>query len=143
MPTPILPDNPQPQPKVNVKPFIPPVSPLANKTPKDKLGIGLSVADGLTRALDTVSTRRMLDQGNHELFLPNSIVKSSPRLGAFEGGVSGLLDFAQHELVKHGHPKLGHAMMLGDIAGDLPWAVNNLTLPDNNIGKSKNRLTNK
>jgi hypothetical protein len=37
----------------------------------------------------------------------------------------------------------GHAMMLGDIAGDLPWAVNNLTLPDNNIGKSKNRLTNK
>lgn len=127
-----LPDAPQPKYSSSQDNFRPPASPLKNPPSGiGKTGLALDVGDALTRALDTISTRRMLDQGNHEMFLPKFIANNPTRLGLMEGGVSALMALGQHELAKHGHPKLGKALVAGDIADDLPWAIHNLYIPNN------------
>lgn len=98
----------------------------------DKLGNILSLANLGTRALDAYSTRRAVGSGNlgnEEVSLPKSIAGSNVGMGLYSGGVA-LGDYLlQRALAKHGHPKLAHALTLGDIGYDLPYGIHNLTLP--------------
>jgi hypothetical protein len=123
----VLPDAPDQK-------FNPPQSPVKQH---DKLGNLLTVGNVLSRALDTYSTRKMLKEGNHEMFLPNSVVDSTPKMAGYSGGVALADWFAQHELAKHGHPKLAHLLTGLDMGSTLPYAINNLTL-----GKAKPKFPN-
>lgn len=124
-----LPDAPDPNVSSSVSPavFQPPPKPQVPKP--DWTGRLLTMADVGTRALDAYSTRRMLQGPNHEKFLPDAISGSNLGMGLYSGGMAGLNWLAQHELQKHGHPKLAHALQAVDIGATLPYALNNLRLP--------------
>jgi hypothetical protein len=96
----------------------------------DRIDFALIASDVAVRTLDTYSTRRMLNQGNHELFLPDCISHSTPAMAAFSGAVVASNVLAARYLIHHHHPKLAKAMLAVDVAQDAPWAVHNLYLPN-------------
>ena len=136
-----LPDAPQPQPDKKEK-FTPPASPLMHPPrPADKLDKSLGIADALTRALDAVSTTRMINRGDRELVLPNAIAKHPAAMAAYSSGVWGAEQLAANLLRKHGHPLLAKMIPTADIAYDLPLGIKNLTLPDENKRKTPTQPT--
>jgi len=132
-----LPDAPEPQqpplygtiPSEPEQKFIPPQFPVNRP---DRFGQALTLGDMLTRGLDAYSTRRMLDRGNKELVLPHALADSKWGMPLYSEGIAGLTALGQHELVRHGHPKLGHLLTMGNIGYDLPLGINNMMLPNRN-----------
>lgn len=88
----------------------------------------LLAADSSMRSLDVYSTHRMLERGNHELFLPSPIAHHSAVLAAYGSGAVLFDSFLRRELLKHGHPRLGRLVVGIDAGQDGFWAVHNLFL---------------
>jgi len=95
----------------------------------DRIDWALLAADAGVRTLDVYSTRRMLQDGNREKFLPGFVVNHTPVLAATEGGAVALNYLAVRFLEKHHHGKLAKIAVSIDIADDAPWAIHNLYLP--------------
>jgi hypothetical protein len=101
----------------------------AAKPHLDKIDWALIATDASVRALDTYSTRWMLDNGNRELFLPKFVANHTPVLAATEGAAVAGNILAARILEHHHHGKLAKLALSIDIAGDAPWAIHNLYLP--------------
>lgn len=84
------------------------------------------------RAFDTWSTRRSLDYGNREKFLPGALVDHTAALSAFEAGFVAVDYYAARGLIRRRHRKLARLLLLADAAQVWPWVIRNLTMPRNN-----------
>jgi len=89
-----------------------------------------------TRALDTYSTRRMLERGNREQTLPRFVVKRTSTMTIFSGAMVAADWWAARKLEQHHHQKLAHILTAVDLAEVLKPAINNLFLPANPPAKS-------
>lgn len=105
--------------------------PDAPKPRLDRIDWALLATDAGARALDAYSTRKMLGNNNHEKFLPGFVANHTPALVVFEGGMVTLNYFAARNLVRHRHPKLAKLVIAADVIQVYPWAIHNLTLPNN------------
>lgn len=103
--------------------------PDAPKPHIDKTEWALLAADAGTRALDVYSTRQMLENGNHEMFLPGFVANHTPALIGVEGGAVALNWWVARRLEAHHRPRMAHIVTMIDISQDAPWAIHNLFLP--------------
>ncbi len=99
------------------------------KPKPDRVEFALLAADAGVRALDVYSTHQMLQNGNHEMFLPGFVAKNPPVMAVGFAGIVGLNYFAARKLERHGHHQMARIVLMVDIAQDAPWAVHNLYLP--------------
>ena len=105
-----LPQAPQPQPKFGIADW------------------SLIATDASVRALDVISTHRMLTQGDHELILPKFIANHTPVMAAYSSGCVASDYFWARTLTKHHHPKLARLVVAVDASQDAFWAIKNITL---------------
>ena len=77
---------------------------------------------------DTASTRWHLGHGFQEDMLPAAIVKTTPRMAAFETGIVVFEAVAARQLVKHHHPKLAKLGLLIDIGFVAPTVAHNFLI---------------
>jgi hypothetical protein len=95
-------------------------------------------ADGIVRALDGYSTERMLKNRcngdlsvpvcNEEIFLPDSITRSSSTLYTYEGAV-WFTELVATRTVARRHRKLAALIPAINIATTLPFVIRNLRAP--------------
>lgn len=141
-PTAINAESPKDAPDLGdgIAPHRPMESPSARE---GRLGTSLKIllaSDAAVRALDGYSTVRMLrnrcngDRSvpvcNEEDFLPDFLTRSNGAIYGYEGAAWLAQALVVHKLAKH-HPRLAKLIPTLDIAGTLPFAVNNLRLPVN------------
>lgn len=100
--------------------------PDAPKPHIDRMEISLLAADAGVRALDVYSTRQMLDNGGHEMFLPNAIASRPAAMAGLEAGDILAVAWLSRRLERHGHARLAHILTAADAAQDAPWAIHNL-----------------
>jgi hypothetical protein len=103
-------------------------APQAPKPALDRIDWSLLASDAAVRSLDTYSTRRMLKQGDHELFLPGFVANHTPVLAGVEAGAVAADYLTARYLVRHHHPRLAGVALMADFAQDAPWAIHNLYL---------------
>jgi hypothetical protein len=89
----------------------------------------LLAADAGTRSLDVYSTRRMLDRGYQEQFLPDAIAQHNATMAAYSGAVVVGNYFISRRIARH-HPRLPRLYLLADVLQNGYFAVHNLTLPE-------------
>jgi len=117
---------------VNAESFVQtlPDAPAGHHQPIGRTDWSLLAADASARALDIYSTHWMLQQGDHEMFLPDAISHHVPVMAAYSAGVVALDWFAMRKLERK-RPRLAHLILASNAVQDGFWALRNLTLkPD-------------
>jgi hypothetical protein len=90
----------------------------------------LLTGDAGVRSLDVYSTHWMLQNGDHEMILPDLIAHHVPVMAAYSGG-SVLFNWWVMRRLEYRHPKLSHTLMMVEIEQDGYYAIHNLFLPRN------------
>lgn len=95
--------------------------------PVRRIDWALFAANASVRALDTYSTRRVLEShSGHELELPGFVVNHDATMAAYSAGAVGLNYLVFRYLRRHGHPVLARTAVAIDTASVAPWAIHNL-----------------
>jgi hypothetical protein len=84
-------------------------------------------ADYSVRILDAVSTRQFMTNPCHCMHEDQlgPIAKSSIGMTAYSLGVATAVEYGAYKLWQHGHPKLAHALQIGEIIGDGEAGIHN------------------
>lgn len=94
----------------------------------------LLTEDIAVRGFDVYSTHYMLENGNHEKFLPDVISHNVPIMAVYSGAVVTTDWFIMHKLESH-HPRLAHTLEIINIDQDAYFAINNIFLPKGRVNK--------
>jgi hypothetical protein len=77
-----------------------------------------------TRAIDYISTEKVLAAGGQELLLPRFLVTSKPAFAAFSTG-SGLAEIYVSRILRKTRPKIARYLLIGDVVSAGLVAVHN------------------
>ncbi len=97
---------------------------------RSKIDLALLAADAGVHAMDVCSTRRLLNNGGHEMFLPDAVVDSTAGMALYSASVTIGLQHLSAQL-RPWHPRLARLIPILDIAATAPFVIHNFTIDRN------------